>query len=69
MQSLRKYMLSFFSVFELKLQIYLNSVESNTNLESINLVTVNIPHHINTNKIISFANQLTVFYMIGKICR
>ena len=62
-------MLSPFSVFELKLQIYLNSVESNTNLEAINLVTVNIPHRINTNKIISFANQLTVFYMIGKICR
>ena len=62
-------MLSSFSVFELKLQIYLNSVESNTNLEAINLVTVNIPHHINTDKIISFANQLTVFYMIGKICR
>ena len=35
----------------------------------LNSLTINVPHHIETSQLICIANQLTGFYMMGKIGR
>ena len=35
----------------------------------MNLLTINVPHHIETSQLICIANQLTGFYMMGNIGR
>ena len=37
--------------------------------ETLNPLTTNVPHHIETSQLISIANQLTGFYMIENIGR
>ena len=37
--------------------------------ESFNPLTTNVPHYIETSQLVSIANQLTGFYMIGNIGR
>ena len=36
---------------------------------SLNPLTTNVPHHIETSQLIYIANQLTGFYMMGNIGR
>ena len=36
---------------------------------TLNLLTTNVPHHIETSQLICNANQLTGFYMMGNIGR
>ena len=38
-------------------------------VERFNPLTTNVPHHLETNHLISNANQLTGFYMMGNISR
>ena len=35
--------------------------------DPVNPLTTNVPHHIETSQLISNANQLTGFYMMGNI--
>ena len=38
-------------------------------LESVNPLTTNVPHHIETSQLICIVNQVTGFYMMGNIGR
>ena len=38
-------------------------------LDSLNPLTTNVPHYIETSQLICIANQLTGFYMMGNIGR
>ena len=44
-----------------------DSTKKFTNINTVNLLTTDVPHHIETSQLIRSANQSSALYMVGNI--